>query len=101
MKLKFKVKHNDQTIDLYLAWESCLVVNRIQIHTRECVDVYDCVLTRLVVNDDVDAEERNPKRFPKRFTQFPNDIIIRWLGNTFYVVSLSKMQTKEKCITSF
>lgn len=28
-----------------------------QIHTRECIDVNDSVLARLVVNDDVDAEQ--------------------------------------------
>lgn len=35
-----------------------------QIHTRECIDVNDSVLARLVVNDDVDAEKRNPESFP-------------------------------------
>lgn len=65
-----------------------------QIHTRECIDVNDCMLARLVVDDDIDTEERNPESFPQRFTQFPDDIVIRGLGNTYYIISLSKMQTK-------
>lgn len=65
------------------------------IRTRECIDVNDCVLARLVVNDDVNAEERNPQRFPQGFTKLPDDIIIRWLGYTFHIVSLLKRNTSN------
>lgn len=75
---------------------SKLLVSRIfvWIRTRECIDVNDCVLACLVVDNNVNAEERNPQRFPQGFTKLPDDIIVRWLGYTFHIVSLLKREYK-------
>lgn len=56
--------------------------------TGKRVDVDDRVLTRLVVDDDVDAEQGHPQRLPQRPGQLPDDIIAGRLGHALHVLPL-------------
>lgn len=57
--------------------------------TRKCVDVDDGMLARLIVDDDVDAEQGHAQRLPQRAGQFPDDVIIRRLRHSLDVLSLN------------
>lgn len=63
--------------------------------TRECVDVDHCMLTRLVVDDDVDAKQGHAQRLPQRPGQLPDHIVVGWLRHSLDVLSLG---ATAKCL---
>lgn len=56
--------------------------------TREGVDVDDRVLPRLVVDNDVDPEERHAQRLPQGPGQRPDDLVARSLEHALDLVQL-------------
>lgn len=62
--------------------------------TREGVDIDDRVLARLVVDDDVNAEERHSQRLPQRPRQLPDDLVTRPLKHALDLVQLWSMGNK-------
>lgn len=63
--------------------------------TRECVDVDDGMLARLVVDDDVDAKQGHAQGLPQRAGQLPDDVIIRRLRHSLDVLSLKKNKKQK------
>ena len=58
--------------------------------TGEGVDVDDGVLPRLVVDDDVNAEQRRGQRLAQGPGQLPDHVVIGRLGQPLHVVPLQR-----------
>lgn len=56
--------------------------------TGECVDVNHRVLARLVVDNNVDAEQGHAQRLPQRPGQLPDHVVVGWLRHPLHVLSL-------------
>lgn len=53
------------------------------------------MLTRLVVDDDVDAKQGHAQRLPQRPGQLPDHIVVGWLRHSLDVLSL---RATTKCV---